>query len=74
MTTQASAAYGAVKKVIKENNRTNKSGETLLRKAKNHASRKLKGAGNAKPISLAAAKYLANHPASKNAQKIVKAM
>lgn len=69
MSSHMSAAYAAVNHAMRNNK---KSGKSLLRKAKTKANKTLKGAGGSKPILKAAANYLANHPNSKKAQKMVK--
>lgn len=69
MTSHMSAAYAAVAKAVKKNR---KSGKTRVTAAKMHANNKLKGAGGNKAMLKGAALYLANHPNSKNAQKMVK--
>lgn len=69
MTSHMSAAYAAVKHAVRK---TKKSPRSLVRLAKVKATRKLKGAGGAKSMLKASASYLANHPHSKKAQKMVK--
>ena len=64
-----SAAYAGVVQAVKK---MRKSGKTRLTSAKRHANKKLKGAGGNKAMLKGAALYLANHPNSKNAQKMVK--
>lgn len=70
MTNHTSAAYSAVAKAIKnKNNKTNKERVTAAKRIANNT---LKGAGGNKAILKGAAQYLATHPNSKNAQKMVK--
>lgn len=69
MPTHMTAAYAAVNHAMRNNK---KSGKTLLRKAKTKATKSFKGAGGSKSMLKAAASYLANHPNSKKAQKMVK--
>lgn len=65
-------AYNAVKSVVEKVQ--GMSGVKMLNKAKAKANNNKKGAGNKNVMNKAAAKYLANHPSSKKAQKVVKAM
>lgn len=67
MSSHMSVASAAIKRIVR---RKRLSGKSMVRKAKTHASKKLKGASNA--MLKAAANHLANHPTSKKAQKIVK--
>lgn len=69
MPSHMTAAYAAVNHAMRNNK---KSGKSLLRKAKTKANRSLKGAGGSKSMLKAAANYLANHPNSTKAQKMVK--
>ena len=69
MTNHMSAAYAGVVKAMKK---MRKSGKTRITTAKRHANGKLRGAGGNKAMLKGAALYLANHPNSKNAQKMVK--
>ena len=69
MSSHMSAAYAAVAKAVRK---TRKSGKTRVTSAKRHANKILKGAGGDKAILKGAAMYLANHPNSKSAQKMVK--
>lgn len=69
MTSHMTAAYAAVNHAMRNNK---KSGKSLLRKAKTKANRSLKGSGSSKSMLKAVANYLANHPNSKKAQKMVK--
>lgn len=71
MTSHSGAAAYGVNKAMKMNNA---SGKKMVNAAKRHANNKLKGSGNAKAILKAAARKLANHPASGKAQKMVKAV
>lgn len=66
----ATVAYNAVKNAVEKNNK--KSGKTMLRKAKMNATKNMKGAGGDKAILKGVANYLANHPNSRKAQKMVK--
>lgn len=70
MPNHTTTAYNAVKNAIEKNNK--KSGKSMLRKAKTNANKNMKGAGNSKAMLKGAANYLANHPNSKKAQKVVK--
>lgn len=69
MTSHMSAAYAAVKHAVQKKK---KSPRSLVRLAKLKATRKLSGSGRAKSILKATASYLANHPGSTKAQKMVK--
>lgn len=69
MTSHMTAAYAAVNHAMRNNK---KSGKSLLRKAKTKANKSYKGSGSGKSMLKAAANYLANHPNSKKAQKMVK--
>lgn len=71
MTTHDSAAYAGIVKAVKKNNQSGKKMSTV---AVRHANKKYKGAGNKKAMMNAAARYLANHPNSKKAQKVVAAV
>lgn len=69
MSSHMSAAYAAVSKAVRK---MRKSGKTRVTSAKRHANGLLKGAGDSKAMLKASALYLANHPTSKSAQKMVK--
>lgn len=70
MPSHMTAAYAAVNHAMRSNKK--KSGKSLLSMAKRKANKSLNGAGNSKPMLKAAANYLANHPNSTKAQKMVK--
>jgi hypothetical protein len=65
-------AYNAIKSVVEKVR--GMSGVKMLNKAKAKANNNKKGSGNKNVMNKAAAKYLANHPGSKKAQNVVKAM
>ena len=70
MSSHMTAAYAAVNHAMRSNKK--KSGKSLLTMAKRKANKSMNGAGKSKSMLKAAANYLANHPNSTKAQKMVK--
>lgn len=68
MTSHSSTAYAAVANAVKKRKM---SGKKMYTHAKRKANSNLKGSGNAKSMISNAARYLKNHPGSKNAEKLL---
>jgi hypothetical protein len=71
MTTHHSAAYAGIVKAMKKNNQ---GGKKMATTAVRHANKLYKGAGGKVAMMRAMARYMANHPGSKKAQKMVGAV
>ena len=68
MTTHNHTAYAAVANAVKKRNM---SGKKMYTHAKRTANGNYKGSGNDKNMISNAARYLKNHPGSKNAEKLL---
>jgi hypothetical protein len=68
MTTHNHTAYAAVANAVKKRN---VSGKNMYTNAKRTANTNYKGSGNNNNMIKNAARYLKNHPGSKNAEKLL---